>query len=171
LQKLDLSSNQLTSIRSVFYELSVVKKINLKGRQFNIFYDLPALRVVNLQENKNLTLDKRDFLKLVQTMEAQKEIELQDSGLTRADFRIDLGWIWDCGCEMQWLFKGPNFYSKYFVDICGDYYGDDEDDDGNAWEAGMTLEDLYKQDDFALENDDLKNKTILDLICPPDEEN
>ena len=35
----------------------------------------------------------------------------------------------------------------------------------------MTLEDLYNQDDFALENDDLKNKTILDLTCPPNEEN
>ena len=35
----------------------------------------------------------------------------------------------------------------------------------------MTLEDLYNQDDFALENDDLRNMTILDLICPPDEEN
>ena len=61
-------------------------------------------------------------MKLVQTMEAQKEIELQDSGLTRADFQIDLGSIENCGCEMQWLFRGPNYYSKYFVDICGDHW-------------------------------------------------
>ena len=114
------------------YELSVVKKINLNGRQFNIFYDLPALRVVNLQENKNLTLDKRHFLKLLQTMEAQKEIELQNSGLTTADFQIDLGWIENCGCEMQWLFRAPNYFSKYFVALCGDYY-DFDDDDEYAW--------------------------------------
>ena len=35
----------------------------------------------------------------------------------------------------------------------------------------MALKDLYNPDSFALENDDLENKTILDLIWPPNEEN
>merc|ERR1712179_94904 len=166
LNEIDLSDNKIATLNNALQNLpTYLRKVDLSKNDLtslgNVAGNLTYLRKIILKDNKKFASFNKDFLALF------KNIEQYGS---RDHFQIDINDIsLGCGCDIRWLLENRDFDSynmlNYFVS-------------GARCASGLLLKDTgysgifdaVDSNDFSVKTDDLLEKSILDLTCPPNRE-
>jgi len=169
LTEIDLSDNKITRLNNAFQNIpTYLRKIDLSKNQItslgNVSGDLSYLKKINLKENTKLTSVNKDFLKLFENIEKYENNKYRYGRSNH--FQVEMNGIpLDCGCDIRWLFGNTNML-HYFGRgaMCGDSVIALKD------VQDYKLLDIHNSDDFSVKTEDLYEKTILDLTCPPNKE-
>jgi len=168
LTEIDLSDNKITRLNNAFQNIpTFLSKIDLSKNHItslgNVSGDLSFLKKINLKENTKLTSLNKDFLKLFENIEKHENNKYRYG---RSDhFQVEMNGIpLDCGCDIRWLFGNTNMlhYFERGAKCAGGIALKDVQE--------YTLLDIHSSDDFSVKTEDLYEKTILDLTCPPNRE-